>query len=58
MKHKTNSNKNSETEKDKKASDSKDKNSESDEEIFTQEDFEDALRRVSRKISEPDKKKT
>ena len=42
-----------ENDKTKKASDSKDENSES-EDVFTQDDFEDALRRVSRKISEPD----
>lgn len=28
------------------------------EDVFTQDDFEDALRRVSRKISEPDEETT
>lgn len=44
----------------KKASDSKTSNleiTESEEEMFTQEDFEDALRRVSRRICEPDEEK-
>jgi len=48
---------NSDKEKTKKASDSKDENSEC-EDVFTQDDFEDALRRVSRRISEPDEEKT
>ncbi len=46
-----------ENEETKKASDSKEKTSES-EDVFTKEDFEDALRRVSRKISEPDEETT
>ncbi len=48
-------------EKVKKASDSDKSNleiTESDEEIFIKEDFEDALRRVSRRISEPDEETT
>lgn len=48
-------------EKTKKASDSNISDlelTESEEEMFTQEDFEDALRRVSRKISEPDEERT
>lgn len=60
-KHSKNSvNKSQENEKrQKKASDSKDKNSESENEIiFTQDDFEDALRRVSRRICEPDEETT
>jgi hypothetical protein len=40
-------------EKEKKASDS-DENQEPEEEVFTKEDFEDALKRVSRVICEPD----
>ncbi len=48
----------SEHEKTKKASDSKDKHSESEEEVFTQDDFETALRRVSRRICEPDEETT
>lgn len=54
-------NKETENKQEKKASDSDVSDleiTESDEEVFTQEDFEDALRRVSRKISEPERETT
>jgi hypothetical protein len=40
-----------------KVSDSECENPES-EDVFTQDDFEDALKRVSRRISEPDEETT
>lgn len=59
MKHKNNSSKKTENEKTEKASDSDNSNSKitESEDIFTQEDFEHALRRVSRRICEPDARK-
>ncbi len=57
----TTTNKETENEQEKKTSDSDNSDleiTEAGEEIFTQDDFEDALRRVSRKISEPGEEKT